>query len=104
MKILGWKVYYGNEEIISSKEAEWEDIPNDDVQVIVLYHEPPYRTFLGGHDYYLKVEDEDDYLIFGSSDSLEYIMTRYGHVPIKFGKWSINYDSIKKKAHDDMTL
>jgi hypothetical protein len=45
---VGWKVYCENGEIYTSDP---ESIP-DTVQVIMYYHEKPYRTTEHGLDYY----------------------------------------------------
>jgi len=49
---LGWRIYYGNGAVIDSRTTAWEDCPDDDVQVIVQFFDPPYRNLYSGNDYF----------------------------------------------------
>jgi len=60
MSYLGFRVYYGDNIVASSQHAKWEDMPSDNVQVVVLFDERTwaggnYCTLLHSHDYYWKL-------------------------------------------------
>ena len=53
----GWEVFYKNGNVFSSLSCNWEDIPQDGVLSVIIWHEyhvPDVRkkTILSGHDYY----------------------------------------------------
>lgn len=62
--------------------GSWEDAPSRDVQVLMLYLDPPYREIVHGHDTYL----------------LE------GETQVKYGKWMDDdaYVALVMRAMEDM--
>lgn len=53
LKMRGWKVWYANGSVYSSKDYYWQDLPYKGVQAVVIYEDPPpYRTILTGGDWY----------------------------------------------------
>lgn len=56
----GWEVFYQDGSVLSSLENEWNDIPQDDVLGVIIWHEYHTegcrkKTFMFGLDYYLYV-------------------------------------------------
>lgn len=53
-----WKIYYKNAVIRTARQGTWEDMPSEDVQVVLLFFKeghPAYpRARLVTHDYYWK--------------------------------------------------
>ena len=66
MTVAGWRVFYPGE-TYASNETEWRDLPDEGVQVIVLYYQEyaaegvRYRKLLDGHDYYWHVPGTDTF-------------------------------------------
>ena len=60
INIIGFKVYYTDWEIISSKDVDWKDLPKQEVQNVVLYFAKKSnngkhcRYLMSGKDYYFK--------------------------------------------------
>jgi hypothetical protein len=63
--IIGWKLYYGDGLVLSSKQSTWADAPSDNVQVLIVYfaetykihrdgewQEENYRDMYFGYDYF----------------------------------------------------
>lgn len=53
MMIHGFKIYYADGTVLSSRDHTWEEMPAQGVQVIVIYNDPPYRVMYDGIDEYL---------------------------------------------------
>lgn len=52
MRVLGWRLWYGDGSTYSNRDGSWADAPADNVQALELAHEPPYRTLVYGIDTY----------------------------------------------------
>lgn len=48
-----WRIWYSDGSVFSSELGSWEEAPNQDVQALVIFHEPPYRTIIAGEDEYV---------------------------------------------------
>lgn len=68
LPIVGWKIYRADGLVYASSTHDIEDVP-DGIQVLIFFHEHPYRTLAYGEDTY-EVEgrtltgvwmQEDDY-------------------------------------------
>lgn len=46
--IIGWKIYYGDGSVVSSKEISWQEAKSDDVQVLIVYYEETYKIWRDG--------------------------------------------------------
>ena len=62
LKAGGWEVFYKDGSILNSLEHNWQDIPQDDVLGVIIWHEyhvPGCRkkTLVGGLDYYIYVNE-----------------------------------------------
>jgi len=101
MRILGWAAWVDTEtgtEIYSSKDMEWEDLPDDGIIFIMLYKDtgdgqesnisyPTYTESLAGNDYYWKAPHHSGTIYGSGNDSLAEIKARYPGADIKRGKW-----------------
>lgn len=52
MPILRWAIWYGDGTVFRSEDGAWSSAPTENVQLVWLYHEPPYRTLITGLDEY----------------------------------------------------
>jgi hypothetical protein len=92
--IIGWRAYYGDGTLHSSKDISWQDLPDDDLQHVNVYQsnmtedgQYPRRYHLGGYDYYFRFDTEHGYMFAGSNNNPEEIIHRYPDAIIKRGKW-----------------
>lgn len=53
LPIIGWELVYADGSKFTSGDGPWGQAPGTGVQVLVLVHEPPYRTLEYGLDHYL---------------------------------------------------
>ena len=73
--VAGWRVFYPDE-TYAGDDIEWRDLPDEGVQVIVLYYEEfategvRYRKLLDGDDFYYHVPGTD---VFGSTNDRDEI-------------------------------
>jgi hypothetical protein len=51
LPVLGWKIFRADGSVWSSAEYSVWEVP-DEIQAIVLYHAPPFRTMELGEDFY----------------------------------------------------
>lgn len=65
--VEAWRAWYPDE-VYASNEIEWSDLPNEGVQVIVLFYDEwtadgqvRYRKLLDGDDYYWHVPGTDEF-------------------------------------------
>ena len=71
--VAGWRVYYPDE-VYAADGTEWRDLPDEGVQVVVLYYTEfaaegvHYRKLLDGHDYYYHIPGTDE---FGETNDRE---------------------------------
>jgi hypothetical protein len=47
-----WRLYYDDGSTFSSADGTWAQAPNEGVQVLVTYQEPPYKVLHDGVDTY----------------------------------------------------
>ena len=112
-KIVGFKIYYGNDEIYTARGSyshlfdEWKKAPYENIQIIMLYEnrrfgedKKHYRMSLSGFDYYLF--DGKDFMACNDT-------RRFTNIPqnaLKYG-WYIDrekYSKIGRKAIKDFWL
>jgi hypothetical protein len=43
MRVVGWRLYYGDGRVVSSRDTSWTDAPADDPQVAVAYLDGAYE-------------------------------------------------------------
>jgi len=98
-----WKIYYSDGSTFSSNNGTWEEAPDQDVQVVILYYPRkdrlgrPTRSLMSGADYYFRTSH-------GFSKSFDDFSLVIGVV--KFGKWTTdeNFESILEKAINDYDI
>lgn len=52
LPVTGWELVYTDGSVVTSEDSTWEDAPDTRVQVLVMFHEPPYMTLQYGTDPY----------------------------------------------------
>lgn len=52
LPVIGWCLYYSDGSTFTNEQGDWDSAPSDDVQILKVLHEPPYRTFTYGYDTY----------------------------------------------------
>lgn len=76
--VKGWRIYYGDGSTFDSSQGSWTDAPDEDVQIVMLYLERPYRNQVCAADVYFlpngthpkfgrAIPDEDFYAIQASA-------------------------------------
>lgn len=65
-RILGWKIWYTDGTVYSSAEREADDLPDDEVQVVKVYH---HLKGDGDHIYTLRFIGNDPYWLPGATRS-----------------------------------
>lgn len=87
-RVVGWRVWYADGSVFSSTDTEWRDLPDDGVQVVVLYYRgiapdghPLRRIIMGADQYWSDGESYD-----GVNDPPEKIVARYPGALVKAGK------------------
>ena len=108
MKVLGWKIWYGDGTIWwhgpSHNDGHWTNAPNDGIVEVTLYfdqltHGTRYREFLAGQDYYFS----DGEQLFGcNNDNLATNRKRYPDCTFKRGMWFAN--EVWEPIHDRIIL
>ncbi|MHA2279264.1 MAG: hypothetical protein ACXAC5_00010 [Promethearchaeota archaeon] len=102
-QIVGWKAWYDGA-IYNSKEHSWKDLPNDGLQVVVLYTNKRLRSDDGwcrriwsGVDYYWTTPESGSEIFCGDENPTE----RYPGAIIKRGKWIPleRYEKIRQEAN-----
>jgi hypothetical protein len=83
-KVIGWRVWY-SDRCISSKEARWEDLPADDVQFVMLYHEGGTRRVMSGNDFYWRWRSGFG-MVYAHAN--EFDPERYPGATMLRGKWT----------------
>ena len=64
-KIIGWKIWYGDDTTYSSSQGTWDSAPSENVQAVMLHEQGMdgdnrhTRVVLNGYDFYFK--DGDTY-------------------------------------------
>ena len=104
IKIIGWKLWYGNGTTFSSLQGSWEKAPDQDVQVLMIYYDKKdgmgrsCRRVFSGSDYYFKDGDN-----FGESfDDINLVkgVVKYG----KYMKTEEEFLVIQKIAMEDYSI
>lgn len=49
MTIIGWKIYYADRNVFTSKDGEWEKAPSHGVLIITVYFAETYRCWHTDH-------------------------------------------------------
>jgi len=99
LDVIAWKIWYGDGSGVSSKDVAWEEAPDQDVQIVMLYYRRldgmgrHCRRVMSGADYYWKDGEEFD----ETND--------WGEVrgSVKYGKWTdeANYNRLREiTLHD----
>ena len=99
--VIGWRAWYDRGTgPFDSTNHKWEDIPDDGIQVLVLYRSDGGRRMISGCDYYFKAGN-----VYGSNnDSLEVLEQRYPGVVAKRGRWASEEEiDFAQKAADAVT-
>ncbi len=52
LPIIGWKIYRADGAVFSSSTHDISEVP-DGIQVVIFYHEQPYRDIAYGEDSYI---------------------------------------------------
>ena len=100
----GWKLFYGNSKTFSSNNGTWENAPDQDVQILMVYEKKtdkqgrPTRIVFSGCDFYFK-----DGNSFGQSfDDISKVRG-----VVKHGKWmntEAEFDDIMAVAMEDYKI
>ena len=103
-RVIGWKIFYDDESVYSSRMGSWQDAPADGVQKVLLFEETndaqgrPTRVIHHGQDLYFSDGDQ----FFGSNnDELRETLDRYPVLTsedFKRGRWTSgeNYEKIRR--------
>lgn len=102
IRLLGWKIWYGDGSTASSDKDKWENVPNENVQVVSFLVKKPARTRrynYRGKDYY----GFSNKMIYKSNDIQE-LKTK--NCLIKQGKYldPVQFRTILSKAESDQSL
>jgi len=94
MKVIGWVIYYGDGRVISSKKSTPKNLPDDDVQIRMLYFDEICKSngyhnteIQNGSDYYFFAPSQHGVIYGASNDTIEEIMRRYPGAIVTRGKW-----------------
>jgi hypothetical protein len=100
--VIGWRIWYADNSVLDSKATAWADLPNNGVQVVILYENwnhgggKPYRQVLSGADFYFAAPGPDGRdIVTTSNDPEAEIVSRYPGAIIKRGSF-INQKRAKK--------
>lgn len=104
LRVIGWKIWYGNGTTFSSRQGTWERAPDQDVQVVMVYYDKKdgqgrsCRTVFCGDDKYWKNREDE----FGTS--FEDII-KEGDI-VKHGKWTNDegFERTRLKAMKDYSI
>lgn len=94
--VIYWRIYYGDYTNWSSSDGSWQDAPDDDVQIVVLWRMDTATRMMSGADYYWCDPLHKD--PFGRTND-------HGetHGDLKTGKWvsDEDFDTIRLIATND---
>ncbi len=92
--VTGWKIFYDDESVFSSRMGSWRDAPGDGVLRVLLYEDKtdgqgrPTRVIHHGQDLYFS----DGNQLFGSNNNtLRENLDRYPVLTsndVKLGRWA----------------
>lgn len=93
-RVIGWKIFYDDESVYSSRMGSWRDAPSDGVLRVLLFEDKidgmgrPTRLLHHGQDFYFSDGDQ----LFGSNtDILRDNLDRYPRLTsedFKRGRWT----------------
>lgn len=101
--ILGFRVWYENDQIFDSKTTTWEVLPDDGLIVVMLYENKRlksgtgyYRKICSNQSYYWVVPPNNLDVFYDDDNPIE----RYPGAVVKRGKWVpyAEYETAIKKA------
>lgn len=52
-KLIGWKLWYYNNESISSKQSSWRDCRQDGIECLKVFYDDGTQEFFSRDEYYL---------------------------------------------------
>ncbi len=93
-RVIGWKIFYDDESIYSSRTGSWRDTPSDGVLKVLLFEETndgqgrPTRVIHHGKDLYFS---DGDQLFASNDDELSDNLRRYPKLTsedFKRGRWT----------------
>ena len=98
--VIGWRIYYGDGTTFDDRTGRWEDAPDHNVQVVMLYEQRRdsrgrcYRFVMSGSDYYYK---DSESFGFSFDDRAQATGS------VKFGKYISDeaFESIRLLAMED---
>lgn len=111
-RIIGWKIFYDDESVYSSRTGSWRDAPGDGVLKVLLFEDKtdgqgrPTRVIHHGQDFYFSDGDQ----LFGSNnDKLRENLERYPRLTsedFKRGRWTSGktYEKVRRVVIDDYEL
>lgn len=101
--MIGWKAWFTEGRTFTSKDSNWEDLPNDGVLAVLVFEGGIYTRYADGQDYYFMHEGT----ICCNNDTLETNKKRYPDVKnFKRGKWTSdeNMKRIQQEARQQKSL
>lgn len=95
LRVIAWRVWY-EDAVYDSRTHEWSDLPDDGVQVMVLWKSDFRRMICCGDSSYWKLGD----LYASNMDEPPAVAERYPGAEIKRGKWLelSKYETIRQAA------
>ncbi len=105
--VLGWRCWYDDGSVYSSKESEWADLPDDGLLIRMIYYEGGGKQIQSGSDYFYEAPHFSGEPILGEGKNLNNIETRYPGAIIKKGRWAPDgyfrnlVDESMKRTWDD---
>ena len=87
--VVGWRVWYDGGRTFDSRTMQWADLPDDGLQVMVVYYANGNRSMESGNDIYFEAPGKSGGLIYGSSlEPKRHILVRYPKAIVKKGRWT----------------
>lgn len=108
-RVIGWKIFYDDESVYSSRTGSWRDAPSDGVLRVLLYEDKidrqnrPTRIIHQGQDFYFSDGDQ----LFGANDDpLRMNLERYSRLTskdFKRGRWTSGeiHERVRRVVIDD---
>ena len=106
-QVIGWRVWYEDSTVYNSKEHHWKDLPNDGLQIVVLYmnkrlkHTKGWcRCMRSSSDYYWTTLESGLEIFCGDESPTE----RYPGAVVKRGKWMpiTEFEKIRVEANNSL--
>jgi len=89
MPVISWRAWYDGGRVFTSEDTQWEDLPEDGVQAVMLCEQGTYKgrhlaQILMARDTYFKAGD-----IYGCNDlPPDVVRQRYPGAQVKLGRWT----------------